>query len=409
MRILKYELTDQERDETNHAVTDPYDRLSDRFRYSRDQALQVQIFEKKQDDDNCYSKYRHVSIRYTFMGQEYYVSLFPASPEDNNNCYRAGKFNSQREDYDNYRSLDPNPEKNNLTNRSRYKTTRYTFTRHNWPLLNTGKLHRKLSNIIEDARGANTSNYEHPQGGPMNLESVAYTGDYLHPVVRDATGSITSLPLFFKLCATVCCRKKHNCTSLVVNLLDEAEIATDMSASNSTLTAFCQFFTALSLGYCAGELAQLIHYLNCKTYCNDNNLTDEILGTTILFIGAISSALLLFATLFFNRQTRQCLHNPLIFSSKAWSYEGVATVILALVTFLIHLCLTDEPFQFRNSSSELWGLAGGGTVGLIALLIPSMYTWCKDCKGGPTNPYGLKRLLEACSAPESLPVDVPVA
>ncbi len=240
-------------------------------------------------------------------------------------------------------------------------------------------------------------------------ESPAYVGEYCIPTLPENN------PSCFTLFAATCSINSYNCTSLVVNLLEEAGINTDMSRGCLAVFAISQVLFALSLGYSVGEFSQLINYLSNET-SHDDNLTDEILGiVTVVACFAILLSVIPLITASSspnkNPRLKDCINkharnhfydkNPLTYFTKAFATETAVIFILSVVGFVIHCSST--PFTFEASPSEVRGLVAGAGVGLVSIIVTSVIGLCVDCKGGVTNPYGLKLLLELFAETEVPP------
>ena len=426
MRFFKTTLDDP-------TATDPVDPLTDQS------PIEIQIYERNYTRDqpqiNCNYKNRHVAMRYFYEGQEYYISFYKG---DRNG--EPGKFHSRKNDYDHYLATmlegdvcspdTPTAEvevhsDQTPTDRPRHRATHYRFEMAD--LSNILNMHNALREILSPSRTNNLLS-----GTQTNLRDLfkriedpsnTNTPYYWIPKVIDPEAGHPDRRLRFWLFSTICCRTSYNCTSLVLNLLDKAGIETDMSVCFSVLFPFVQVLLAIFIGYDVGEIVQLIHYRNNETGC-DENLTDEILGviTSVLGLFVILIPMLPLILISSHRNvSNQCNHmtnvikrnahnhfdkNPLTYFTKAFATGAAVVIILSSIGLAIHAYFT--PLTFEHSKSEILGLIIGAVVGFVTLFIPMIIAWSADCKGGVTNPYGLKLLLDLFEGEPPAEIQVPV-
>ena len=189
--------------------------------------------------------------------------------------------------------------------------------------------------------------------------------------------------LSFAACCTnplsLCKPAKHNCTTIVANLLDEAGIHTDLS----TRSVWIRFFSllAMSTTIAVGGV-QISTFRTADLYGGAFTIGLPLVG---LGLTSISTCCPQVFSLCAKRDARVGLN---IKTNTFWISALVSTVLSMIVFSSTHFGVYKKE---TNPGIFEYSLAGLGSVGLFFLM--QLVGFCRDVSDGCTNPYGLKEVL----------------
>lgn len=367
-------------------------------------------------------KLSHAALRYRLQlddgtEKEYYISFFPGGALRNRllgEFFKRPTFHPFHLDERDYIHADDG----NLQHRDSCQTTIYRISPEGNDL-NVQRLHARLKKVL--SRGAGDVNEDTLFTNTMNVDDVAVpavftVGDgqgvpiaYYYPSSPPPGGPASSR-LLFKLCACVgnpcasdcCCVPlilpyRHNCTSLIVDLLTHANVVTDLAARHVWGGVLTYGIFALSICYAMNEIIEFFGFIANGF---DEHPTDEILGVGALIAAGIPSL--------FKLVSLGC-EEPLLrdFLAKLWccnafaipsycNYFSAGLSLLCAGGLFLYRLLNSQP-EIQNSLLD-WLVSGIpylfiASVALVWLL-QNMISCARDWQNGCVRPEGLDTCLQ---------------
>lgn len=189
--------------------------------------------------------------------------------------------------------------------------------------------------------------------------------------------------LSFAACCTnpllLCKPAKHNCTTIVADLLHEAGISTDLSTSS----VWIRFFSLLAM-----STTMAVGGVQVST-----RRTVDLIGGGLTIglplAGLVLTAASTYRPKIFSCCTKKDARVGLNIKTNTFGITALVSVVSAMIIFSsTHFGVYGKE---KNPGIFEYSLAGLGSVGLFLLM--QLVGFCRDVSDGCTNPYGLKEVL----------------
>lgn len=191
---------------------------------------------------------------------------------------------------------------------------------------------------------------------------------------------------------------KHNCTSIILVLLEAGGLKTDLSCVWVWTSFICHILTAITLGSFAGEFVRLFSSVK-------NDVADKVFGVFAFAFAVIS--LLFNSDIYFDYfckapqgvggilQRMKCWGDPVENAATAYTFSTMVMTAIQLVLYTIHCIMHKSIFPVgRNEVDDFWWAFGTflGFAGLLLLSGPS-YEAITSWQLGCVRPKGAVHIL----------------
>lgn len=351
--------------------------------------LQIIVFERSGHAPRIQNRKEgegHAAMVYKHDNTTYYISLYPGGANEWYNtcfgncfgsfCGRPAAFSTFQED------------SNRINNRA-WNTHIYHISGER---INIPNLHLKLITHLRkygqfELRQVNRVIDQDENGAPI-IEAPP-PGAMVSPIPDLEAPDRNN----FKLFANTCCCPifyKHNCTSIVLQMLSYANIRTDLHCGPTAIRA-----VAILL-YVAG-LAISIHEASETPFNNDKSEEDQrkaaIASIVISVVFIILTLILSYRQDAKNQLARNFIFksNPLLIDTRMSVCLAIIPIFFSIAIFIGHLLPRKSTITLLPEEESIFI---GAAVGVLILLLIWTFSFCKDRRNGCTNPSGLKTMFD---------------
>lgn len=387
MLTITHQLIEYNRDNEQNAD----DQEPNTLRQSIDegQNLQIIVFERSDHAPGIQNRKEgegHAAMVYKHNSKTYYISLYPGGGNEWYNtcfgncfgsfCGRPAAFSTFQQDSE------------RINNRA-WNTHIYHIS---GEPINITNLHSKLSTHLRkygqfELRQVNRVVGEHENGEPI-IE--APPPDMMVSPIPDLEAPYRNN---FKIFSNTCCCPifyKHNCTSIVLEMLSYAGIRTDLHCGPTTVRAVAMLLFGAGLAIC-------IHEASETPFNNDKSEDDQrkaAIASVVISVLFILLALILSC----HKDTKNQLarialfkNHPLLIDTRISVCIAIIPIFFSIGIFIGHLLPRKSTITLLPEEESIFI---GAAAALILLLLIWTVSFCKDRRNGCTNPSGLKTMFD---------------